>query len=163
PPPGASDIPGLDCAGTITTVGESVRNWRPGDRVCALVAGGAHAELCAAPALQALPIPENWTAIEAATLPENIFTVYDNLVTRARVAAGQTVLGHGGTSGIGMLAIMIARAFSAIPIATAGTDEKCDACRRHGAAEAINYRAQDFVEAVQRFTDGKGADIVIDI
>jgi putative PIG3 family NAD(P)H quinone oxidoreductase len=162
-PPGASDIPGLDCAGTVTAVGESVTNWKVGDRVCALVSGGAYAELCVAPAVQALPIPEYWTAIEAASLPENLFTVYDNMMTRARLAAGETVLIHGGTSGIGIMAIMVARAFSAIPIATAGSYEKCAACRDVGAAEAINYRTQDFVEAGRRFTDGKGVDVVLDI
>jgi putative PIG3 family NAD(P)H quinone oxidoreductase len=163
PPPGASDIPGLDCAGTVTAVGESVTNWKVGDRVCAVVSGGAYAELCVAPAVQALPIPEHWTAIEAATLPENLFTVYDNLVTRAGLAAGGTVLVHGGTSGVGSMAIMAARALSAIPIATAGSDEKCVACRDLGAVEAINYRTQDFVEAVRRFTGGRGVDVVLDM
>src|SRR5215813_244281 len=142
PPPGASDLPGLDCAGTIAAVGEAVTNWKSGDRVCALVSGGAYAELCTAPAVQVLPIPQGWTAVEAATLHENLFTVYDNLVTRARLSAGETVLVHGGTSGIGVMAIMVARALSAIPITTAGTDEKCAACRKLGATEAINYRTQ---------------------
>ncbi len=163
PPPGASDIPGLDCAGTVQAVGESVTQWKPGDRVCALVSGGAYAELCVAPAVQALPIPENWTAAEAATLPENIFTVYDNLVTRARLSAGETVLIHGGSSGIGVMAIMLARALQATPIVTAGSDEKCDACRKLGAADAINYRTQDFAEAARRFTSGKGVDAVLDM
>jgi putative PIG3 family NAD(P)H quinone oxidoreductase len=163
PPPGASDTPGLECAGTVTAVGESVTNWKVGDRVCALVSGGAYAELCVAPAVQALPIPDHWTAVEAASLPENLFTVYDNLVTRAGLAAGQIVLVHGGSGGIGTIAIMIARALSAIPIATAGSDEKCAACRRVGAAEAINYRTQDFVEEARRFTGGKGVDVVLDI
>jgi NADPH2:quinone reductase len=134
-----------------------------GDRVCALVSGGGYAEFCAAPAVQALPIPERWTAIEAATLPENLFTVYDSMVTRGGLTAGETVLVHGGASGIGTLAIMVARALSAIPIATAGSDEKCAACRELGAAEAINYRTQDFVESGRRFTGGKGFDVVIDI
>jgi putative PIG3 family NAD(P)H quinone oxidoreductase len=163
PPSGASDIPGLDCAGTVRAVGRSVSNWKVGDRVCALVSRGGYAELCAAPAVQALPIPEGWTAVEAASLPENLFTVYDNLVTRARLSAGETVLVHGGTSGIGVIAIMVARALSAIPIATAGTDEKCAACRELGAAEAINYRTQDFVEVGRRFTGGKGVNVVVDI
>src|SRR5262249_1576152 len=163
PPPGASDIPGLDCAGAVTAAGEAVQEHKVGDRVCALVSGGAYAELCAAPAIQALPIPEGWSAVEAASLPENLFTVYDNMVTRARLAAGETVLIHGGASGIGMMAIMLARALSATPIATAGTDEKCAACRAAGAAEAINYRTQDFVDAARRFTAGKGVDVVVDI
>jgi putative PIG3 family NAD(P)H quinone oxidoreductase len=163
PPPGASDIPGLDCAGTVKAVGASVTQWKPGDRVCALVAGGAYAELCVAPAVQALPIPDNWTAVEAATLPENTFTVYDNLVTRAHLSAGETVLIHGGSSGIGVMAIMLARALKAIPIATAGTDEKCAACRKLGAAEAINYRTQNFAEAARAFTSGKGVNVVLDM
>jgi putative PIG3 family NAD(P)H quinone oxidoreductase len=163
PPAGASDIPGLDCAGAVTAVGSAVRNWKPGDRVCALVSGGAYAELCAAPAVQALPIPAGWTAVEAASLPENLFTVYDSMVTRAGLAAGETVLVHGGAGGIGSMAIMVARALSAIPIATAGADEKCAACRELGAAEAINYRTQDFVELGRRFTAGKGVNVVVDI
>src|SRR5262245_6226845 len=163
PPPGASDLPGLDCAGSVAAVGESVTTWKVGDRVCALVSGGAYAELCAAPAVQALPIPEAWTAIEAATLPENLFTVYDNMVTRARLTADGTVMIHGGTSGIGSMAIMVARALSAVPIATAGSDEKCAACLELGAAEAINYRTQDFVEIGRRFTGGKGVDVVLDM
>jgi NADPH2:quinone reductase len=163
PPPGTSDLPGLDCAGTVAAVGESVTNWKMGDRVCALVSGGAYAELCAAPAVQALPIPEGWSAIEAATLPENLFTVYDNIVTRAHLSAGETVLIHGGTSGIGSMAIMVARALGAMPIATAGSDEKCAACLKLGAAEAINYRTQDFLEIARRFTGDKGVDVVLDM
>jgi len=163
PPPGASDLPGLDCAGTVAAVGESVKQWKVGDRVCALVSGGAYAEFCAAPAVQALRIPEGWTAIEATTLPENLFTVYDNMVTRARLSAGETVLIHGGTSGIGSMAIMAARAVSATPFATAGSDEKCAACREIGAAEAINYRTQDFVEMCKSYTQGKGVNVVLDI
>jgi NADPH2:quinone reductase len=147
PPPGASDIPGLDCAGAVAAVGESVTRWKVGDRVCALVSGGAYAEFCAAPAVQALPIPENWDAPGAATLPENLFTVYDNLVTRAHLSAGETVLIHGGSSGIGIMAIMLARALSATPIVTCGSDAKCAACLEIGAAQAINYRTRDFVEA----------------
>jgi NADPH2:quinone reductase len=163
PPPGAPDLPGLDCAGTIAAVGEAVTNWKTGDRVCALVSGGAYAQLCTAPAVQVLPIPEGWTAVEAATLPENLFTVYDNMVTRARLAAGETVLVHGGTSGIGSMAIMLARALSAIPIATAGSDEKCAACLELGAAEAINYRTQDFVEIGRRFTGERGVNVILDM
>jgi NADPH2:quinone reductase len=163
PPPGASDIPGLDCAGPIAAVGQGVTQWKTGDRVCALVAGGAYAEFCAAPAVQVLPIPQGWSAVEAATLPENLFTVYDNLITRARLAKGETVLIHGGASGIGSMAIMLARALGAVPIATAGSDEKCAACRELGAAEAVNYKTADFVEAVKRFTGGRGVDVVLDI
>jgi putative PIG3 family NAD(P)H quinone oxidoreductase len=148
PPPGASDIPGLDAAGT---------NDSTGERVCAILAGGGYAEYCAVPAVQVLPIPAGWTAVEAATLPENLFTVYDNLVTRAGLREGETVLIHGGTSGVGSMAIMLARALGAIPIATAGTDEKCQACLRLGAARAINYKSSDFVAASQ------GVDVILDL
>ncbi len=163
PPPGASDIPGLDVAGTIDSVGSRVRNYSPGDRVCAILAGGGYAELCAVPAVQVLPIPENWTAVEAATLPENIFTVYDNLITRAGLARGETVLIHGGTSGIGSTAIMLNRAWGAIPIATAGTQKKCDACLSFGAEHAINYNQTDFVAELKRFTQERGANAILDI
>jgi putative PIG3 family NAD(P)H quinone oxidoreductase len=163
PPPGASDIPGLECAGSVAAVGPNVVQWKIGDRVCALVSGGAYAEFCAAPAVQVLPIPEGWTATEAATLPETLFTVYDNMVTRARLAKGETVLIHGGASGIGSMAIMVARAVGAVPTATAGSDEKCAACRELGAAEAVNYTTGDFVDAVRRFTSDRGVDVVLDI
>jgi len=148
PPPGASDIPGLDVAGT---------NDATGERVCAILSGGGYAEYCVAPAVQVLAIPEGWSAVEAATLPENLFTVYDNLVTRGNLKSGETVLIHGGTSGIGSMAIMLARALGAIPIATAGTPEKCEACLRLGAARAINYNQLDFVEASQ------GVDVILDL
>src|SRR5579875_3092750 len=145
PPAGASDIPGLDVAGVIDSVGAEVRTFRAGDRVCAILAGGGYAEFCAAPGVQVLPIPEGWSSVEAVTLPENMFTVYDNLVTRGGLARGETVLVHGGTSGIGSSAIMLARALGAIPIATAGTAKKCEACVSFGAAHAINYKESDFV------------------
>ena len=148
PPPGASDIPGLDVAGT---------NESTGERVCAILSGGGYAEYCVAPAVQVLPIPAGWSAVEAATLPENLFTVFDNLVTRGNLKKGETVLIHGGTSGIGSMAIMLARALGAIPIATAGTEEKCEACLRLGAARAINYNQSDFVAASQ------GVDIILDL
>lgn len=148
PPPGASDILGLDAAGT---------NDSTGERVCAILAGGGYAEYCAVPAVQVLPIPTGWTAVEAATLPENLFTVYDNLVTRAGLREGETVLIHGGTSGIGSMAIMLARAVGAIPIATAGTDEKCEACLQLGAVRAINYKSSDFVAAAQ------GVHVILDV
>jgi len=149
PPPGASDIPGLDVAGT---------NESTGERVCAILSGGGYAEYCVAPAVQVLPIPAGWSAVEAATLPENLFTVFDNLVTRGNLKKGETVLIHGGTSGIGSMAIMLARALGAIPIATAGTEEKCEACLRLGAARAINYKESDFVAA-----SGGGLDIILDL
>jgi len=163
PPAGASDVPGLDVAGSIDSVGADVTDWKAGDRVCAIVTGGGYAEFCAAPALQILPIPEGWSAIEAATLPENLFTVYDNLITRAALQSGETALIHGGTSGIGSMAIMLSRAWSAIPIATAGTREKCDACLAFGAEHAINYKESDFVAELKRLTDGNGVNVVLDL
>lgn len=163
PPPGASDIPGLDVAGTVTATGENVRAWNPGDRVCAILSGGGYAELCAVPAVQCLPIPEGWTAVEAATLPENLFTVFDNLITRAQLHAGETVLIHGGTSGIGSMAVMVSVAYSATPIATAGTDTKCEACLGFGAKHAINYKQSDFVPELKRLTEGHGADVILDM
>jgi putative PIG3 family NAD(P)H quinone oxidoreductase len=163
PPPGASPILGLDVAGRIVKTGAAVKTWNRGDRVCALVSGGGYAELCAAPEPQVLPIPDGWSPVEAVTLPENLFTVYDNIVTRAQLKAGETVLIHGGTSGIGTTAIMLARALEAIPIVTAGTEEKCEAARRIGAEAAIDYRARDFVDAIRELTGGRGADMVVDI
>jgi putative PIG3 family NAD(P)H quinone oxidoreductase len=155
PPPGASDIPGLEVAGIIEETGE---------RVCALLTGGGYAEYAAVPREQVLPIPENWNFIEAATLPENMFTVYDNVFTRARFGAGQSILIHGGSSGIGTTAIMLARAFGAAFIAvTAGTDEKCRACRALGADLAINYKDADFVDDVKKATGNRGVDVVLDM
>ena len=163
PPAGASDIPGLDLAGTVDSVGPNVREWKPGDRVCAIVTGGAYAEYCAAPSEQILPVPDEWTAIEAATLPENLFTVYDNLITRAALKAGETLLVHGGTSGIGSMAIMLGRAWGAKPIATAGSEKKCSACLEFGAEHAIDYKQSDFVAEVKRLTGGRGADVILDL
>lgn len=163
PPPGASDIPGLDVAGTVDSVGSNVRQWKPGDRVCAILAGGGYAEFVAVPAVQALPIPENWSAIEAASLPENAFTVYDNLITRAGLKPGETVLVHGGSSGIGTMAIMLARAWSAVPFATAGTQAKCEACIALGAEHAINYKESDFVAETKHLTHGQGVNVVLDL
>jgi NADPH2:quinone reductase len=157
PPPGASDVLGLDVAGTIDSLGANVRGWKQGDSVCAILSGGGYAEYCAVPAEQVLPIPAGWSAVEAATLPENLFTVYDNLVTRGNLKNGENVLIHGGTSGIGSMAIMLARALGAIPIATAGTDEKCEACLKLGAARAINYKSSDFVAASQ------GVNVILDL
>jgi NADPH:quinone reductase len=163
PPKGASPILGLEVAGTIARVGDGVTRWRVGERVCALTNGGGYAELVAVPAGQVLPIPDRWSAVEAATLPENAFTVYDNLFTRARLRAGETVLIHGGTSGIGSTAIMFATALGATAIATAGTPEKCAASVRLGASHAIDYRAEDFVEQTKRITNERGVDVVLDI
>jgi NADPH2:quinone reductase len=163
PPPGASDIPGLDAAGTVDSIGANVKNFRPGDRVCAILSGGGYAEFCAVPASQVLPIPDGWSAVEAATLPENLFTVYDNLITRAGLRRGDTVLIHGGSSGIGTMAIMLSRAWGATPIATAGTDEKCRACLALGAEHAINYKQIDFVAATRAVTSGAGVNVVLDL
>ncbi|MBV9156805.1 MAG: NAD(P)H-quinone oxidoreductase, partial [Acidobacteriaceae bacterium] len=163
PPPGASDIPGLDVAGRIDSVGNGVNRWRSGDEVCAILTGGGYAEFCAAPAVQVLPIPAGWSAVEAATLPENLFTVYDNLISRAGLKSGETVLIHGGTSGIGSTAIMLSRAWGAIPIATAGTAEKCEACLHFGASHAIDYKHLDFAVEVKRITGGRGVDVVLDL
>ncbi len=163
PPPGASDIPGLDVAGTVEKVGEGVSQYRAGDPVCAILSGGGYAEFCLAPVQQVLPIPEGWSFAEAATLPENLFTVYDNLATRAGLTAGETVLIHGGTSGIGSMAIMLSRQLDAIPFATAGSNAKTEACVRLGAQHAINYRESDFVAEVKGLTANRGVDVVLDM
>lgn len=163
PPAGASPILGLEVAGRIARAGAKVTRLRTGDNVCALCNGGGYAEYVAVPQGQVLPIPDGWNALEAATLPENAFTVYDNLVTRAKLAPGETVLVHGGTSGIGTTAIMFAKALGARIIATAGTPEKCAACLALGADNAIDYRQTDFVAEVRALTDDRGADVVLDI
>jgi NADPH:quinone reductase len=163
PPPDASPILGLEVAGSISSIGPDVTSWRVGDRVCALTNGGGYAEYVAVPQGQVLPVPEGWSAIEAATLPENAFTVYDNMVTRGGLRAGETVLVHGGTSGIGTTALMFAKALGAQPIATAGSDAKCAACLKLGATEAINYKTHDFVTEVLRITQDRGVDVVVDI
>ncbi len=163
PPPGASDIPGLDVAGTVERVGEGVTEWKAGDPVCAILTGGGYAEFCVAPAEQVLPVPEGWSFTEAATLPENLFTVHNNLVTHARLESGETVLIHGGTSGIGSMAIMVSRQVGAVPFATAGSDAKTEACLSFGAKYAINYRRSDFVAEVKRLTAGRGVDVVLDM
>ena len=161
-PPGASDIPGLEVAGTVVATSGDGR-WREGDRVCALVAGGGYAELCAAPGPQCLPLPQGMDAVRAAAIPETYFTVWTNLFQRAGLRPGERVLIHGGTSGIGSTAIQLARAFGATAYATAGTDDKCRACVELGAAAAVNYGAEDFVEAIKRLTGGEGVDVVLDI
>ena len=163
PPPGASDVPGLEVAGTIEAIGAGVSEWRIGDAVCALLPGGGYAQFALAPREQVLPVPRNWSATEAATLPENAFTVWENVFRRARLSAGETLLVHGGTSGLGSLAIMLARAFGATALATAGSDPKCEACLRIGAAAAFNYKAGDWGARVLAQTGGRGADVVIDI
>lgn len=163
PPPGTSDIPGLDVAGVVEAAGSNSTQFQPGDRVCAILTGGGYAEYCVAPVEQVLPVPDNWSDSEAATLPENVFTAYDNLITRAGLRSGETVLIHGGTSGVGSMAIMLAKAWNACPIATAGSQAKCEACLKFGAVEAINYRQDDFVTAVEKLTDRRGVDVVLDM
>jgi putative PIG3 family NAD(P)H quinone oxidoreductase len=162
PPPGASDIPGLEIAGTIESIGSGVARWRNGDAVCALVAGGGYAEYCVVPAPQCLPIPPGMDAASAAAIPETFFTVWTNLFDRAGLRSGECVLVHGGTSGIGTTAIQLARAFGASVFATAGSDDKCAACERLG-ARAINYRTSDFVAVLRDLTAGRGADVILDI
>lgn len=163
PPKGASDVPGLEVAGTVAATGTEVSEWRIGDAVCALLPGGGYAQYAVAPQQQVLPIPAGWTAQEAATLPENAFTLWENLFRRARLSEGETLLVHGGSSGLGSLAIMMAQAFGAAAIATAGSDAKCEACLRIGAIAAINYKTADFVPLVMDKTRGRGADVIMDI
>jgi putative PIG3 family NAD(P)H quinone oxidoreductase len=163
PPADASPILGLQVAGAVAEVGTDVTRWRIGDRVCGLCNGGGYAEYAAVPEGQLLTIPDGWTAVEAATLPENAFTVYDNVFTRARLAPGETLLVHGGSGGIGSTAIMFATALNSHVIATAGSDQKCSACLELGAAIAINYRTDDFVGNVLRATDDRGVDVVLDV
>jgi NADPH:quinone reductase len=163
PPPGAPDILGLEVAGIISAVGEGVARWRAGDAVCALVAGGGYAEQCLAPEEQCLPVPSGMSMIEAAALPETYFTVWTNVFERGRLAAGEWLLVHGGTSGIGTTAIQLAAARGAKVAATAGSDEKCAACVRLGAAVAWNYRTTDWVEATRQTTGGIGANVVLDM
>ena len=163
PPEGVSPVLGLEVAGTVHRVGSGVTQWQPGDRVCALCNGGGYAEYVAVPQGQILPIPSAWTAVEAATLPENAFTVYENVFTRARLTPGESILVHGGTSGIGTTAIMFATALGSRAIATAGSDEKCAACVKLGATDAINYHSADFVDEIARITGGSGVNVVLDI
>lgn len=163
PPPGASDIPGLEVAGTVAAIGDDVIGWSVGDQVCALLSGGGYASYCLAPAPQCLPVPKGLTMIEAAALPETFYTVWDNLFTRGGLSDGETVLIHGGSSGIGTTAIQLARAFGARVVVTAGSAEKCAACEVLGAERAINYHEEDFVAVMKEITDGKGAHVVLDM
>jgi len=162
-PPGASDIPGLEVAGEIVEVGALVRDWRVGDRVCALVAGGGYAEYCLAPAPQCLPIPRGMDPVYAAAVPETTFTVWTNVFERGHLVQGESLLVHGGSSGIGTTAIQLARAFGARVFATAGSAEKCAACTALGAERAFNYRDVDFVSAVREATGGRGVDVILDM
>lgn len=166
PPPGASDLPGLEVAGEI--VGGDAQalgaaGLKVGDRVCALASGGGYAELCAVPVGQCLPVPAGFSDVEAASLPETFFTVWSNVFERGRLQPGETLLVQGGSSGIGVTAIQLAKALGSTVIVTAGDDEKCAACLRLGADHAVNYKSEDFAVAVQRLTGGKGVDVILDM
>jgi len=163
PPPGITDIPGLEVAGEVVLLGEGVQEPALGAKVCALVAGGGYAQYVSAPAVQCLPVPGTLSLEQAAALPETFFTVWLNVFERARLRKGETLLVHGGASGIGTTAILLGKAFDAHVIITAGTAQKCAACRELGADVAINYREGDFVAATLRATDGKGADVILDM
>jgi NADPH2:quinone reductase len=163
PPPGATDIPGLEIAGEVVAVGAGVTRWKLTDKVMALVVGGGYAQFCLAYEGHALPAPKNLSMAEAAAIPETFFTVWYNTFERGRLAAGETLLVHGGSSGIGTTAIQLAKAFGARVITTAGSEEKCAACRKLGADVAINYKTEDFVAATKAATGDRGADVVLDI
>src|SRR3954468_4427599 len=163
PPPGASDLPGLEVAGTVAAIGSGVKNWKIGDPVMALVSGGGYAEYCAAPAPQCLPVPKGFSMIEAAAVPETFFTVWTNVFDRGRLKAGETFLVHGGSSGIGTTAIQLAHLFGAKVITTVGGADKAEGCRKLGADLAINYREADFVEAGTKFTEERGVDLILDM
>ncbi|NSX89888.1 NAD(P)H-quinone oxidoreductase [Agrobacterium tumefaciens] len=163
PPKDASPILGLEIAGEVVALGEGVTEFKPGDKVCALANGGGYAEYCTVPAGQALPFPKGYDAVKAAALPETFFTVWANLFQMAGLTEGETVLIHGGTSGIGTTAIQLAKAFGAEVYATAGSAEKCEACVTLGAKRAINYREEDFATVIKTETGGKGVDVVLDM
>jgi NADPH:quinone reductase len=163
PPPGAPLTPGLEISGKIIGLGADVKRWRIGDEVCALVPGGGYAECCVAAEENALPVPPGLAMIEAGAIPETFFTVWTNVFDRAGLKPGETLLVHGGSSGIGTTAIMLAKAFGATVVATAGSDEKCKACKDLGADHAINYRTEDFPERVKELTQGLGANVILDM
>src|SRR5689334_11003373 len=162
-PPGASPLPGLKIAGEVVELGAQAKLWKRGDKVCALVNGGGYAEYCAVPETQALPVPKNLSLVEAASLPETCFTVWSNVYDRGRLAAGESLLVQGGTSGIGVTAIQMAAATGNRVFATAGSDEKVAACVRLGAAAAFNYRTQDFEAEIKQATGGKGVNVILDM
>jgi putative PIG3 family NAD(P)H quinone oxidoreductase len=163
PPPGASPILGLEVAGRVVEVGRDVTTWKVGDTVCALVAGGGYAEYCMAPAVQCLPIPDGLSPVEAAAIPETFFTVWTNVFQRGRLTTGETLLVHGGTSGIGTTAIQLAAAAGARVFATVGSAEKCSVAVSLGAVDAFNYHSTDFVAAVRDHTQGRGVDVILDM
>ena len=162
-PPDASDLPGLEVAGEVVALGASVKSFKLGDEVCALVHGGGYAQYCVAPEVQALPVPKGLSLVEAASLPETFFTVWSNVYDRGKLAPGETLLVQGGTSGIGVTAIQMAAATGNRVFATAGSDEKCAACVRLGAEKAINYRTQDFAAEIKAATGGKGVNVILDM
>ncbi|RPI56287.1 MAG: NAD(P)H-quinone oxidoreductase [Acidobacteria bacterium] len=163
PPPGATDIPGLEVSGTIEACGPAVTRWHSGDAVCALVSGGGYAEFCVAPDVQCLPVPKGLDLVSAGGVPETFFTVWMNVFDRGHLREGESLLVHGGASGIGTTAIQMARAFGARVFATAGTDERCRVCERLGAEAAINYTKQDFATALMTLTGGRGVDVILDM
>ena len=163
PPPGTTDIPGLEVAGKVVALGDGAQGWSVGDELCALVAGGGYAEYCAAPAAQCLPMPKGLSVIEAGGVPETFFTVWTNVFERGRLQSGESFLVHGGSSGIGVTAIQLAKAFGARVFATAGSSEKCRACEELGADRAINYKTGDFVAVIKEATQGKGVDVILDM
>jgi putative PIG3 family NAD(P)H quinone oxidoreductase len=163
PPPGDSDLPGLEVAGTVLQCAPNSGSWQPGDQVCALTPGGGYAQYCKTPAGQCLPLPKGWTPVEAASLPETTFTVWINVFERAHLSPGETLLVQGGASGIGVTAIQMARGLGHRVFVTAGTPEKCSACETLGAERAINYHTGDFVEVVKDLTSGKGVDVILDM
>ncbi|MEK9929785.1 MAG: NAD(P)H-quinone oxidoreductase [Rhodospirillaceae bacterium] len=163
PPRGASDIPGLEVAGIVVALGEDVKDLAEGEEVCALIAGGGYAEFCAASAQLCLPKPALLTMAQTAAIPETFFTVWDNVFTRGQLQEGETLLIHGGSSGIGTTAIQLAKARGAKVFATAGTDEKCAACESLGADKAINYKEEDFLDAVHQETGGAGVNVILDM
>ena len=163
PPPGAPDIPGLEIAGEVVTLGDGVTRWKLGDKVAALVVGGGYAEYCLAHESHALPVPRGYSMVEAAAIPETFFTVWHNVFERGGLKNGETLLVHGGSSGIGTTAIQLAKAFGAHVITTAGSAEKCEACRKLGADTAVNYKSEDFVAITKSATGDRGADVILDM
>jgi putative PIG3 family NAD(P)H quinone oxidoreductase len=163
PSPGASDLPGLEVSGEVVATGKDAKRFKVGDKVLSLVAGGGYAEYCVADDAVALPVPKGFSMIEAAAIPETFMTVWHNVFQRGALKSGETLLVHGGSSGIGTTAIMLAKAFGAKVIVTAGDDAKCDACKKLGADVAINYKTQDFVEEAKKATNGKGVELILDM
>ncbi|MBI4273320.1 MAG: NAD(P)H-quinone oxidoreductase [Rhizobiales bacterium] len=163
PPKGAPDIPGLEIAGDVVAIGSGVKRWKVGDKVMALVVGGGYAQYCLAHESHALPVPAGFTLVEAAAIPETVFTVWHNVFERGGLKSGETLLVHGGSSGIGTTAIQLAKVFGARVIVTAGSPKKCEACRKLGADVAVNYKREDFVAVTKEATGGKGAEVILDM